>query len=149
MMESSIDEMVHRLSTIPEESGASACFGAPVERDGHTLIPVARVAFGYGAGFGRGTAAQPRGGGASEGEEAGGEGGGGGGGGSSTPVAVIDITPHEVRVEPIIDSTRISVAGIALAGWITFWLFWTVRTIARQTAQTRRVEIAKGAGRGE
>ena len=144
-MESSIDEMVHRLSTIPEESGASACFGAAVERDGHTLIPVARVAFGYGAGFGRGSAAQPRGHGAGEGEEAGGEGGGGGGGSSSTPVAVIDITANEVRIEPIVDSTRISVAAFALAGWVTFWLFWTVRTIARQAAQTRRVEIDKRA----
>jgi uncharacterized spore protein YtfJ len=144
-MDSSIDEMVHRLSTIPEESGASACFGQPVERDGHTLIPVARVAFGYGAGFGRGTSGKHNGHGADGGEDAGGEGGGGGGGGSSTPVAVIDITADQVTIEPIVDSTRISVASFALAGWVTFWLFWTVRTVARQSAQTRRAEIAKGA----
>jgi len=145
-MDTPIDEMIHRLSTIPEESGASACFGAPVERDGHTVIPVARVAFGYGAGFGRGTGMGRKHGenGAGGGEEGEGEGGGGGGGGSSTPVAIIDISPTDVRIEPIIDQTRISVGGMLLAGWMAFWLFWTVRTIARQRAQTRRLAIERG-----
>jgi len=145
-MDTPIDEMIHRLSTIPEESGASACFGAPVERDGHTIIPVARVAFGYGAGFGRGTGSEPhRHGNGSAGDEAdAGEGGGGGGGGSSTPVAIIDVGPTGVRIEPIIDSTRISVSGMMLGGWILFWLFWTIRTIARQAAQTRRLAIERG-----
>ena len=144
-MDTPIDEMIHRLSTIPEESGASACFGAPVERDGHTIIPVARVAFGYGAGFGRGAGTGRRHsdeGGPTEAGE--GEGGGGGGGGSSTPVAIIDMSPTEVRIEPIIDQTRISVSGMVLGGWILFWLFFTIRTIARQRAQTRRLAIERG-----
>lgn len=143
-METPIDEMIHRLSTIPEESGASACFGAPVERDGHTIIPVARVAFGYGAGFGRGIA--KHGGDLAEarGEANEGEGGGGGGGGSSTPVAIIDMSAADVRIEPILDQTRISVAGMVLGGWMLFWLFWTIRTIARQAAQTRRLAIERG-----
>jgi uncharacterized spore protein YtfJ len=146
MMDTPIDEMIHRLSTIPEESGASACFGAPVERDGHTIIPVARVAFGYGAGFGRGTGtgkhhAENGAGGVDEGE-----GGGGGGGGSSTPVAIIDISSADVRIEPILDQTRISVGGMALAGWMAFWLFFTIRTVARQAAQTRRLAIERGGG---
>jgi uncharacterized spore protein YtfJ len=144
MMDTPIDEMIHRLSTIPEESGASACFGAPVERDGHTIVPVARVAFGYGAGFGRGTGTgRPHHGNGSEAEDAG-EGGGGGGGGSSTPVAIIDISATDVRIEPIVDSTRISVSGMLLGGWILFWLFWTIRTIARQAAQTRRLALERG-----
>ena len=145
-MDTPIDEMIHRLSTIPEESGASACFGAPVERNGHTIIPVARVAFGYGAGFGRGTGTGPRhhGNGAEGSEEGAGEGGGGGGGGSSTPVAIIDISSADVRIEPIINQTRISAGGMMLAGWMAFWLFWTIRTVARQAAQTRRLAIERG-----
>lgn len=135
-METPIDEMIHSLSTIPEESGASACFGKPVERDGHMVIPVARVAFGYGAGFGRGTGPGD--------EEDAGEGGGGGGGGQSTPVAIIDLSATDVRIEPIIDQTRISVTGMLLAGWIFFWLFWTVRTVARQRAKTRRLALERG-----
>jgi len=39
-MDTPIDEMIHRLSTIPEESGASACFGAPVP----SLSPIAAKA---------------------------------------------------------------------------------------------------------
>ena len=145
-METPIDEMIHRLSTIPEESGASACFGAPVERDGHTIIPVARVSFGYGAGFGRGTAKHGDDSAEARGEANEGEGGGGGGGGSSTPVAIIDISSADVRIEPILDQTRISVGGMALAGWMAFWLFWTIRTVARQAAQTRRLAIERGGG---
>ncbi len=143
-METPIDEMIHRLSTIPEESGASACFGAPVERDGHTIIPVARVSFGYGAGFGRGTAKHGDDSDEARGEANEGEGGGGGGGGSSTPVAIIDISSSDVRIEPIVDSTRISLGAFALAGWTAFWLFWTIRTVARQAAKTRRLAIERG-----
>jgi uncharacterized spore protein YtfJ len=145
-MDTPIDEMIHSLSTIPEESGASACFGAPVERNGHTIIPVARVAFGYGAGFGRGTGTGRGHGenGAAGGDGGSGEGGGGGGGGSSTPVAIIDVSGTDVRIEPIIDQTRISVSGMVLGGWVLFWLFFTVRTVARQTAKTRRMAIERG-----
>ena len=37
------DEMVRRIGSIPDELGAGVCFGSPIERDGHVLIPVARV----------------------------------------------------------------------------------------------------------
>ncbi|HYM16854.1 MAG TPA: spore germination protein GerW family protein [Dehalococcoidia bacterium] len=146
MESTTMDEIVHRVSNVAEEVGASVCFGAPVERDGHTLIPVARVSFGYGMGFGRGTgsARRPSGNGMSGDEGGEGEGGGGGGGGSSTPVAVIDITAADVRIEPITDSTRIAMSGIVLAAWSTFWLLWTVRTLARQSAKIRRLQIEKG-----
>lgn len=146
MESTTMDEIVHRVSNVAEEVGASVCFGAPVERDGHTLIPVARVAFGFGVGFGRGTGTKHGGSetgvGGDEGGE--GEGGGGGGGGTSTPVAVVDIGGDEVKIEPITDSTRIALSGIALAAWITFWLLWTVRTVARQRARTQRLKIQKG-----
>ncbi len=42
------DEMVRRIGSIPDDLSAGACFGTPVERDGHMLIPVARINFGYG-----------------------------------------------------------------------------------------------------
>lgn len=141
-----MDEIVHRVSNVAEEVGASVCFGSPVERDGHTLIPVARVSFGYGMGFGRGagSGAGPHEDG-THGEGGGeGEGGGGGGGGSSTPVAVIDITAGGVDIEPITDSTRIAMSGMMLAAWSSFWVLWTIRTLARQAAKTRRMKIERG-----
>ena len=139
------DELVRQLGSIPNETGAAACFGTPVERDGHTLIPVARVAFGYGLGFGRGSGS---GGKASEnghGSDAGeGEGGGGGGGGSSTPVAVIDITSGDVKIQPIVDASRITMTSMMVGAWLGFWLLWTIRTIGRDNAKTERIKAEKG-----
>ena len=135
------DEMVRQITAIPDQLGASACFGTPVERGGHTVIPAARVTFGYGFGFGRGSGPQSQrsvDGHVGEGE---GEGGGGGGGGGSAPVAVIHITDNGVEIEPIVDSTRVSLAGITLSAWAIFWILWTIRTLARERAKARRHEV--------
>lgn len=142
------DALVEKLGSLPERVGASTCFGTPVERDGHTLIPVARVSFGYGLGFGRGSGSGPHAGysgngakGEGEGE---GEGGGGGGGGSSAPVAVIDISAGRVEVQPITDPTRIALTSMTVGAWIAFWALWTVRTVARERGKTQRHRIDKG-----
>ena len=142
---SATEEMVQSISELPNRLGAGACFGTAIERDGHTMIPVARVSFGYGMGFGRGS------GGDADSDQFGhkgdtgeGEGGGGGGGGSSTPVAVIDITRDEVEIKPIMDPMRTSLSSMMLAGWVAFWLFWTMRTISREGNKTRRAQLSKG-----
>ena len=135
------EEMVRQITAIPDQLGASACFGTPIERGGHTVIPAARVTFGYGFGFGRGSGPQSQrsvDGHVTEGE---GEGGGGGGGGGSAPVAVIHIKDDGVEVEPIVDSTRVSLAGITLSAWAVFWITWTIRAIARERAKMRRHEL--------
>jgi uncharacterized spore protein YtfJ len=132
------DELVRQVSGIPQELGASACFGEAVQRNGHTLIPVARVNFGYGLGFGGGSRS---GGGEQETGSEGGGGGGGGGGGSSTPVAVIDISDEGVRIEPVEDKTRMALAGIMMVAWNAFWVLWTIRTVVRERAKTRKLEL--------
>ncbi len=139
------EEMVRRIGTIQDEVGASVCFGSPVERDGHTLIPVARVSFGYGMGFGGGSGTDDDNSSNGKGPSAGEGGGGGcGGGGSSTPVAVIDITNSGVDIQPITDSTRIALSGMMMTAWVTFWLFLTVRLIAKEAGKTRRQALDKG-----
>ena len=60
-------------------------YGDPVSVDGRTLIPVAKVRYGFGAG-----------GGANSGGN-GGEGSGGGGGVEVTPIGMIEITELETR----------------------------------------------------
>jgi uncharacterized spore protein YtfJ len=134
------EEMVRRIGTIQDEVGASVCFGSPVERDGHTIIPVARVSFGYGMGFGGGSGGSQKAGAFEDAPAETGEGGGGGGGGggSSTPVAIIDMSSGDVRVTPIQDATRIAMSGMFLVGWAAFWLFLTIRTVAREGGKTRR-----------
>jgi uncharacterized spore protein YtfJ len=138
------EEMVQSISEIPSRVGAGACFGQAIERDGHTMIPVARVSFGYGMGFGRGSGGDS---GSDEfghkGDSGEGEGGGGGGGGQSTPVAVIDITRDDVEIKPIMDPMRIALSWTVLVGWLAFWLFWTMRTISRESNKTRRAELSK------
>jgi len=145
------ETMVEKIGALPEHMGADACFGDPIERDGHTLIPVARVSFGFGLGFGRGagTGGGSNNGQASFGEEEGvgeGEGGGGGGGGSSTPVAVIDITRDNIVIEPVIDRTRIRLATFALAAWAIFWLFLTIRTFPREQTKRHKAELKEARG---
>ena len=139
------DELVREVTGIPKELGAAACFGDPVEREGHTLIPVARVQFGYGLGFGGGmdSHVSPSGNGTDEtaGSEGGG-GGGGGGGGSSTPVAIIDVSDTGVDIKAIEDKTRIVLGALMLAGWNLFWISLTVRTYLHQRAKVKKLELA-------
>lgn len=142
-MTDATDELVRQVSGIPQELGASACFGTPVEKDGHTLIPVARVSFGYGLGFGGGTSSSGDTIGDDPAKEEGGSGGGGGGGGSSTPVAVIDISDRGVSIEPIEDKTRLQMAGIMMVAWNVFWVMWTARSIIHERGKVRRMEIER------
>jgi uncharacterized spore protein YtfJ len=137
------DELVREVTGIPKELGASACFGEAVERDGHTLIPVARVNFGYGLGFGGGsdTHVGPSTNGVEDAGAEGGGGGGGGGGGSSTPVAIIDISDRGVEIKAIEDKTRIIIGGLMLAAWNVFWLSLTARTFFHQRAKVKKLEL--------
>lgn len=56
---------------------ASTIYGEPVEREGVTVIPVAKAAWGFGGGMGR---------------KGDGNGGGGGGGARVTPVGFIELS---------------------------------------------------------
>ena len=140
------EEMIREIANMPRELDAASCFGSPVERDGHTLIPVARVSFGYGLGFGGGSGTDSRRGGDTLDSPGGGEGqgGGGGGGGSATPVAVVNISRDSVEIKPIVDESRIAVTGIMTGAWVAFWLLWTVRTVSREQQKTRRLSLDKG-----
>jgi uncharacterized spore protein YtfJ len=75
------DELLQRIGqTVGDKAKVSTVFGAPVEREGITVIPVAKARFGFGGGGGAGT---------HEGEE--GSGGGGGGGALVSPVGYIEM----------------------------------------------------------
>src|ERR1044071_4210639 len=75
-------------------------FGDPIERDGVTIIPVARVMGGGGAGSGSG---------GHDGEQGGGE--GGGFGLAAAPAGVYVIQSGQVRWEPALDINRIVLGG--------------------------------------
>lgn len=87
-------------------AGVRAVYGDPVVAGGKTIVPVARVAFGFGGGFGRLVAGTVPGG--PPGESA-----GAGGGVAITPVGVIEITPQHTRLVDFGSGRRLLVAALA------------------------------------
>ena len=99
-------------------------YGDPVTFGDRTIVPVARVAYGFGGGFGSrlksgeapaltGDVAAPRG----PGEE----GGGGGGGVAAMPLGVVEVTPTRTRFIRFGEGRRLAAAAaIGLAAGIWF-----------------------------
>src|SRR5262249_52271632 len=76
-----VDELLDRIGqTVGQRAQASTVFGEPVQREGLTVIPVAKARFGFGGGGGSG---------GPPGKE--GTGGGGGGGAAVTPIGFIEV----------------------------------------------------------
>jgi uncharacterized spore protein YtfJ len=115
-------ELVERLFVVAEPE---VVFSDPVTQGEYTAITAREVTIGLGFGFGGGGGRGPN---VATGEDVAetdtlpdagaGFGGGGGGGGSSAgrPVAVIEIGPSGVRVEPIVDPTKIAIAMFTTLG---------------------------------
>jgi uncharacterized spore protein YtfJ len=104
------------LERIAERVGAQAnvkaVFGEPIERDGITVIPVAKVRWGFGGGAGSGPAAVGLGvdGDRASASSAGngtepGSGQGGGGGVTADPVGWLEIGPDGATFNPIVPAT--------------------------------------------
>jgi len=113
------------ISGLYDIAQSTAVFGAPVTQGDYTVITAAEVTVGLGYGFGGGGGgAQPEADEQDEAEANVGYGGGGGGGGtaSARPVAVIEIGPHGVRVEPIVDPTKIVLAFFTAFGAMSMML---------------------------
>ncbi len=108
--ETTISEHIdHNLSKLLDMSNVDAVFGRPIERGTTVIIPCSEVQAGLGLGGGAGSAPSPR----SDKPIVGGEGYGGGGGVKGRPVAVIIITPDQVRIKPVIDTTRVILTALA------------------------------------
>lgn len=127
------DALAGTVGRIPSIATAEAVVGPVREENGRIAIPLASVAAGFGLGLGAGheggdtadrdDASAPRGAGG---------GGGGGGGAKARPVAVVELTADELQVHQVVDSTRIAVASLALAGWCVFWITRTIRAFRRR-----------------
>lgn len=88
------DHLLERLADlVGAKAGVHAVFGEPIERGSLTVVPVARVRWGFGGGGGIATG--PPGGPAS--------GSGGGGGVVADPVGYLEIGPAGAAFRPIRD----------------------------------------------
>lgn len=116
-----VDGFVERMAErVGGKASVRAVFGDPIERDGITVIPVARVRWGFGGGAGSGPV--PVGPGrpgeaVSQAPAPGGEASGTGGGGAATadPVGYLEIGPDGATFQPIL-SPRPSPAFMLAAG---------------------------------
>jgi uncharacterized spore protein YtfJ len=101
-------ELFESLSErLQNSANVKRVFGEPIETHDKTIIPVARIAYGFGGGSGRGHGhGKP-----AEGE---GEGQGGGGGVSAWPLGVFEVTGTDTRFVPL-DLHRKILGGV-LAG---------------------------------
>jgi uncharacterized spore protein YtfJ len=94
--------------SVLSQANVKTIYGEPIETQGKTIIPVAKIIYGYGAGAGTGGVGDT---------SAKGEGGGGGGGVRAVPVGVIEVSDQPTRFIPISDRKKLSAAvaiGFAL-----------------------------------
>jgi len=110
-----LNTMQTTLDTFLKAANVEAVYGPPVSQNENTVIPAAEVLSIMGFGLGAGGSSQ----GAAEDVNAGGGGGGGGGRVLARPVAAIVISPTSVRVEPIVDVTKIVLAVFTTLGFMT------------------------------
>lgn len=98
-----VQEAIHEMVN---QSSARTVYGEPITAEGKTIVPIAKVRYGFGGGSGKKAGEEP------------GEGGGGGGGAVARPVGYIEVSGDGTRFVPIIDlqSMVVAMVGGLLAG---------------------------------
>jgi uncharacterized spore protein YtfJ len=102
----SLSERIHAGASV------KAVYGDPIEAQGKTIIPVAKVMYGFGGGFGD-TGKDKK-----NGTEK--EGGGAGGGVRAKPVGVIEVTEEDTRFVPCSEGRKY--AALVAVGFIVGFL---------------------------
>ncbi|HTX36860.1 MAG TPA: spore germination protein GerW family protein [Bryobacteraceae bacterium] len=93
-----VSQLEEVFKSIVDHSGAKSVYGEPIVLEGKTVLPVARIRYGFGGGSGgKGNQEQ--------------YGGGGGGGLLAQPLGVVEITPSETRFVPISPSRAVATAA--------------------------------------
>ncbi|WP_425499755.1 GerW family sporulation protein [Natrinema caseinilyticum] len=112
--------VIDQLTTVVERLHGSASvesvYGDPIETNGRTIVPVAKIAYGFGAGYG----SSPDEGSPDEQRTDYGDGGGLGGGVAAKPAGVVEITESETKfVRPTSTDRRlITLIGCLLVGYL-------------------------------
>ncbi len=120
--QNTLSEMLERIRATAR---VELVYGKERKVGDKTLIPIAAVAYTFGAGAGGGTA--PASNGDDGGEAPMGGGGGGGGAVRVQPVGILEVDGDDTRLVPILDWTRIITTGLTAFGiWMVF------RTIFRR-----------------
>jgi uncharacterized spore protein YtfJ len=132
----SVEAIKETFKELVEKADVSNVYAKPVKHGDTLLIPAAEVMAGVGFGLGQGY------GQAGETDESaentgGGEGGGGGGRMLSRPVAIVIASETGVRIEPVIDQSKIWMAAITAGGFMAALLLrlvnprWALRQLKK------------------
>ncbi len=118
--ERGVDHAERTLDRFLATADVDKVFGEPIRQGETTIVPAAEMitGMGFGFGFGRGSDSsdEPT-------HEGGGGGGGGGGSVLARPVAVVVASPEGVRVEPVVDVTKVALAALTAGGFmLATWL---------------------------
>ena len=100
--------------SVLDQANVKAIYGVPISAHEKTIIPVARIMYGYGAGAVTGGVGDT---------STRGEGGGGGGGVRAVPVGVIEVSNQQTRFVPITDRRKLTGALLVGIGF-GMWLGW-------------------------
>jgi uncharacterized spore protein YtfJ len=122
-----VDAVQETLELFLETASVDRVYGEPIQHGDTIIIPAAEVlvGLGFGTGYGSGQGeAKP------DEPSPGGSGGGGGGGGRtlSRPVAVIVASPEGVRVQEVVDPTKIALAALTAGGFMVGMLARMLRS---------------------
>ncbi|HKT89707.1 MAG TPA: spore germination protein GerW family protein [Candidatus Sulfotelmatobacter sp.] len=97
-------------------ANVKAVYGEPVAAQGRTIIPVAKIIYGYGGGGGTGGVGSDRHG----------EGGGGGGAARAIPVGVVEVSNQGTRFVSISDRRKLA-GAVAMGIGLGIWMGWRRR----------------------
>jgi len=128
------DRFNRLVESLGGTASASAVFGDPVERDGVTIVPVARVRYGVGGGGGRGAGRKKKRDADGAEQEVG---YGHGGGVQATPVGYIEISGGKADYKRIVDPVR-PLAVLMLFPLVGVVCFALMAIISLQTAKSAR-----------
>lgn len=126
--ERAVDSIENTMDMFLSAGHVQAVYGDPIENGDTLVIPSAEILSIAGFGMGSGSGVSPN-----ESESGGvnsGSGGGGGGGGRvlSRPVAIVISSPAGVRVEPIVDVTKLGLAALTAVGFMVATMLRMRRT---------------------
>ncbi len=120
--ESGLDVFQDTVEEFLAAADVRVVYGEPIQHDDTMIIPTAEVlcGLGFGVGSGIGTSGDENTDKPSQGK---GSGGGGGGRILSRPVAVVVASAEGVRVEPVLDVTKIALAALTAMGFMVGMMF--------------------------
>lgn len=124
--EPSLDIVQKTLDTFLGSATVDSVYGPAIEKGDSVIIPTAEVLSVLGFATASGYRSNPEQN-EKNGSARGGSGGGGGGKVFSRPVAVVVASSEGVRIEPVIDITKISLAALTAAGFMVGMLVRMLR----------------------